>query len=148
MTKDNLENIYYWLCDNRIPEWELLRFYPVGRTTEFVGITPSNEEYLKTMSFLKSLRGFTRVFFQHSLKILEGNSRCSAGIDSIGILSNGEMIACTWALDRNCFPFKGFYLGKLPEENLDAILKKVKLDSEFSKTANFCRTIAFKEKNL
>jgi len=147
MSKDNLEDIYYWLCDNKIPEWELLRFYPVGRAFELIDIIPSNEEYLKIMSFLKSLRGFTRVFFQHSLKILEGNSRCSAGTDSIGILPNGEVITCAWALNRNCFPFKGFHLGKLPEENLDVILDRIKLNSEFSKIVNFCRTLAFKEKN-
>lgn len=146
MPRNNLEDIYYWLCDNKVPEWELLRFYPVGRAIDFVDITPSSEDYLKTISFLKNLRGFTRVFFQHSLKILEGDLKCPAVVDSIGILPNGEVIACAWALDKNCFPFRGFYLGKLPEENLDIILDKAKSSSEFSKIVKFCRTIAFKEK--
>lgn len=146
MSKKNLEDIYYWLCSNKIPEWELLRFYPVGRATDFVDVIPSNENYLKTMSFLKNLRGFTRIFFQHSLKILEGDLRCPAVLDSIGILPNGKVTACAWALSKNCFPFRGFYLGKLPEENLDVILAKAKLSSKFAKMVKFCRTIAFKEK--
>ena len=72
MTEKNLESVYHWLCENGISEWELLRFYPVGRATKLAELTPSNQEYLKAMRFLRGLHGFTKIFFQHSLRILEG----------------------------------------------------------------------------
>lgn len=142
ISQENLENIYRWLCENRISEWELLRFYSVGRAAELSEITPSDSEYLKAMEFLRKLHGFTGIFFQHSLKILEGTLKCPAVTDSIGILPDGQVTACAWAIDGNCHPFKEFCLGKLPEDNLDEILDKARKVSEFSEKAKFCRTIA------
>jgi radical SAM protein with 4Fe4S-binding SPASM domain len=124
----------------------LLRFYPVGRSANLVKLTPSNSEYLDTMKFLRGLRGFTRIFFQHSLKILEGVLKCPAVIDSIGILPDGQVTACAWAIDENCCPFKEFRLGKLPEDDLDEILDNARKISEYSKRTKFCRTIAHIEK--
>lgn len=146
INEKNLENIYRWLCKNSIPEWELLRFYPVGRATKFVDIVPSDQEYLKTMEFLRGLRGFTKIFFQHSLRILERTTKCPAVVDSIGILPDGQVIACAWAIDENCRPFKGFCLGKLPEDDLDEILERAVKISGYSERAKFCRTIAYTQK--
>lgn len=145
ISSENLKNVYRWLCKNRIPEWELLRFYPVGRAMKLQKITPSNLEYLRTMNFLRELRGFTKIFFQHSLRILERALECPAVIDSIGILPDGQVTACAWALDEHCYPFKKFHLGKLPEDDLYDILDKARKMSEYSKRTNFCRTIAFIE---
>jgi MoaA/NifB/PqqE/SkfB family radical SAM enzyme len=146
MSEKNLENVYRWLCENSIPEWELLRFYPVGRAAKFVDIMPSNQEYLMTMKFLRGLRGFTKILFQHSLRILEKTIKCPAIVDSIGILPDGQVIACAWAIDENCRPFKGFRLGKLPEDDLDEILEKALKNSEYSERTKFCRTIARTQK--
>ncbi len=147
ISRKNLKDVYWWLCENRILEWELLRFYPVGRGANFIEFVPPNSDYLKTMEFLRGLHGFTKIFFQHSLRILEGNLRCSAGIDSIGILPDGQITACAWAIDNNCCPFKDFYLGKLPEDDLDEVLDRVREFSGYSKRTSFCRTIACIEKN-
>lgn len=147
ITEKNLESVYRWLCENNIPEWELLRFYPVGRAVKFIEIIPSNSEYLKTMKFLRGLRGFTKIFFQHSLRILEGTVKCSAVVDSIGILPDGQVTACAWAIDENCYPLKGFYLGKLPEDDLDEILDNARRILEYSERAKFCRTVAYIQKN-
>jgi MoaA/NifB/PqqE/SkfB family radical SAM enzyme len=147
ITEKNLESVYRWLCKNNIPEWELLRFYPVGKAVKLVKITPSNSEYLKAMKFLRGLRGFTKVFFPHSLRVLEGTVKCPAVIDSIGILPDGQVTACPWAIDENCYPFKEFRLGKLPEDDLDEILDKARKTSEYSAKTKFCRTIAYVEKS-
>jgi len=146
MTEKNLESVYHWLCENGILEWELLRFYPVGRATKLAELTPSNQEYLKAMKFLRGLHGFTKIFFQHSLRILEGIVKCPAVIDSIGILPDGQVIACAWAIDKNCRPFKGFCLGKLPEDDLDEILKKAVKIPDYSERTKFCRTITHIQK--
>jgi len=147
ISKENLESVYRWLCENNIPEWELLRFYPVGRAAKLVEITPSNSEYLNAMNFLRGLRGFTRIFFQHSLRILEGSIKCPAVINSIGIFPDGQVTACAWAIDENCCPFREFRLGKLPEDDLDEILDKARKIPEYSERTRFCRTIAYVEKS-
>ncbi|MFZ2603803.1 MAG: radical SAM protein [Candidatus Omnitrophota bacterium] len=147
ITEKNLESVYRWLCENGISEWELLRFYLVGRATKLTDIIPSNSEYLKAMKFLRGLRGFTKIFFQHSLRILEGTIKCPAVVNSIGILPDGQITACAWAIDKNCRPFKGFYLGKLPEDDLDEILERAVKISDYSEKTKFCRTIACLQKN-
>lgn len=146
ITEKNLESVYHWLCENGISEWELLRFYPVGRATKLIEIIPSNSEYLKTMKFLRGLHGFTKIFFQHSLRILEGTIKCLAVVDSIGILPDGQVITCAWAIDENCCPFKGFRLGKLPEDDLDEILERAVKIPDYSERTKFCRTIAHIQK--
>ena len=94
------------------------------------------------MKFLRGLHGFTQIFFQHSLGMLEKLSKCPAVSDSIGILPDGQVTACAWAIDENCRPLKKFRLGKLPEDNLDEIIDNARKTSEYSKKTKFCRTIA------
>lgn len=148
ISKGNLESVYCWLCENNVPEWELLRFYPVGRAAKLAELLPSNSEYLNAMKFLRGLRGFTKIFFQHSLRIMERTLKCSGVIELVGILPDGQVTACAWAIDGNCCPLNGFRLGKLPEDDLDEILDKAREIPEYSKRAEFCRTIAcVKEKN-
>ncbi|TSD04195.1 MAG: radical SAM domain-containing protein [Parcubacteria group bacterium Athens0714_12] len=146
ITEKNLESVHRWLCENGISEWELLRFYPVGRATKLAKFTPSNQEYLKAMNFLRGLHGFTKIFFQHSLRILEGTVKCPAVVDSIGILPDGHVVACAWAIDENCCLFKGFRLGKLPEDDLDEILERAVKIPDYSERTKFCRTIAHTQK--
>jgi len=146
ISKENLESVYNWLCENNVAEWELLRFYPVGRAAKLAELTPSNSEYLRTMEFLRRLHGFTKIFFQHSLRILEGSLKCSAVIDSLGILPDGQVTACAWAIDDNCSPFQGFRFGKLPEDDLDEIVEKARKMPEYCERVKFCRTISDIEK--
>lgn len=149
ISQENLEGVYRWLCDNNIPEWELLMFYPVGRATALATLVPSDKEYLNVLKFLRGLRGFTKVLFQHSFKVLEGKMKCPAVVNSIGILPDGQVTACAWAINNNCFPFPGFRVGKLPEDDLDEIVEKARQIPEYCKRVTFCRTIAYtkKEKN-
>ncbi|MBU4284940.1 radical SAM protein [Patescibacteria group bacterium] len=147
MAEKNLESVYRWLCENGISEWELLRFYPVGRATKLAELTLSSSEYLMAMKFLRGLHGFTKIFFQHSLKILEGTIKCPAVVDSIGILPDGTITACAWAIDGNCRPFQGFCLGKLPEDDLDEILERAVKIPDYSERTKFCRTIAHIQKS-
>lgn len=148
ISEENLGYIYHWLCENRIPEWELLRFYPVGRASKIAKLTPSNIEYLNAMKFLRGLHGFTQIFFQHSLRMLENLSKCPAVSDSIGILPDGQVTACAWAIDNNCRPLEKFRLGKLPEDDLDEIIDNARKILEYSKKTKFCRTIAHTERDI
>ena len=94
------------------------------------------------MKFLRGLHGFTRIFFQHSLEMLENLSKC-LGLDSIGILPDGQVTACAWAIDSDCRPLKKARLGKLPEDDLDEIMDNARKSSEYFKKTKFCRTIAY-----
>jgi len=141
--KENLESIYRWLCENNIPEWELLRFYPVGRAAKLVKLNPSNSEYLDTLKFLRGFRGPTKIHFQYLLRMLEGTTRRPAVIKQIGIFPGGEITSCAWAMDNNTLPFKEFYLGKLPKDDLDEIIDRARKTPEYSERVKFCRTIAY-----
>jgi len=137
----NLADLYSWLCKNNVSEWELLRYYPVGRSRNLAKIMPSKEKYLEAVKFLRRLHGPTKIFFQHSLNMLEKDISCPAAINSFGILPDGTIIACAWALDKNCSPLSGFYLGKLPEEDIDSVIANAQQNPMYCRRVNFCRTI-------
>ncbi len=70
-----------------------------------------------------------------------------AVVDSIGILPDGQVTVCAWAIDENCCLFEGFRLGKLPEDNLDEILERVVKTPEYSERTKFCRTTVYTRKD-
>jgi len=128
MARENLTSLHRWLCENRIPQWDILKFSPVGRGSKYVGLIVPDKEYLETMQFIEQLGGPIRIAFQHSLRVLAGKYTCHATHETIGILPDGTIVSCAWALDDEGRPLDGFYLGKLPEEKLGDILKRA-LDS-------------------
>lgn len=148
ISQENLNKIYRWLCDNNVPEWELLMFYPVGRAMALTELVPMDSEYLDILKFLRGLRGSTKILFQHSLRVLEGSMKCPAIINSIGILPDGQVIACAWAIGCDCCPFEGFRLGRLPEDDLDEILDKARKNLAYLERAKLCRVIAYVEENI
>ncbi len=147
MKKENLESIYHFLCEQSCQEWELLRFYPVGRGATFLKNLPTDDDYRQVMDFVDSFRGFTKVIFQHSLRLLRNEGRCPAARKAIGILPNGKVTACAWAINEQMNPISDlFYLGKLPEENLEEIILKARKKPLFKKAGRFCRILNFLEK--
>ncbi|PIX11388.1 hypothetical protein COZ73_02765 [Candidatus Falkowbacteria bacterium CG_4_8_14_3_um_filter_36_11] len=139
ITKTNLKSIYTWLCNNRIQEWDILKYLPVGRGINYQELAPTNKQYLATMYYLRSLNGFTHISFQHSLKVIDGSAKCHAAINSFGILPDGEAIACAWALDLNGRPINEFRIGKLPEENIDVIIERAHNNLGFNNQMDYCR---------
>ncbi len=139
--RQNLEEIYGWLCNNGVREWSVIKFCPVGRAMKFAQSMPSDHDYLEAVNVLRKFNGYTKIVFQHSLEVLEGNKKCHAAIDSIGILPDGKVVACAWALHDKCIPFKEFELGKLPEDNLDDILKNAR-ENGYGNRAESCRIIS------
>lgn len=139
--RQNLEEVYGWLCDNGVREWSVIKFCPVGRAMKFAQSMPSDEDYLEIINILKEFNGYTRVILQHSLEVLEGKKKCDAAMESISILPDGKVIACAWALHDKCIPFKEFELGKLPEDNLDDILKNAR-ENGYENRAESCRIIS------
>lgn len=141
MFRKNLEEVYVWLCDNGIQEWSVIKFCPVGRAVRFLQSMPSDAEYIKATKILREFDGYTKIIPQHSLEILERKTRCNAAMDSFGILPDGRVVACAWALHKKCIPFKEFELGKLPEDNLDDILRSARKNG-YGDSAESCRIIS------
>jgi len=139
MTQENLSSIYEWLCRHGIQEWDILKFYPVGRGMDYLDVAPTDQQYIEAINYLRSLKGSTHISFQHSLRVVEGTDRCHAAVNSIGVLPDGEVTACAWALDQNGCSFDGFRIGKLPEESLNAILKRAHTELGYDQRAKYCR---------
>jgi len=100
------------------------------------------------MDFVDNFHGFTKVIFQHSLRLLRGEGKCPAVWKSIGILPNGKVTACAWAINEQMNPINGlFYLGKVPEENLEEIIRRAREKPEFKKESKYCRTLNFLKNN-
>ncbi len=148
MRKENLEAVYAFLCEIGCPEWELLRFYPVGRGKKFLEKIPTDNEYLWVMEFVENFRGLTQVFFQHSLDLLRGKGQCPAVWKSLGILPNGVVTACSWSINDRMNPMSGmFYLGRVPDEDLADIIARAREKPEFRQQVDYCRTLDFIDKN-
>lgn len=143
MSDDNLRSLYAWLCDNSIPQWDILKFSAVGRGVGSEDLVVSNERYLERMQFIESLGGSIRIAFQYSLRVLAGKYTCHAVHESIGILSDGAVVSCAWALDRDGRPLEGFSFGKLPEDDLGDILKRTLKSQDYKNRPATCRILRF-----
>ncbi len=139
MAKENLIAIYQWLSKNKVKTWSILKFYPVGRGVKTEYLTLSKNAYLEIMDFLRSLKGYTEVVFQHSMRILNNTYKCHAAMETVGVLPDGKITACAWALDKRCNPLENFLIGKLPEDDFDNMLKKARRNMGYKKRPHFCR---------
>lgn len=139
ISAENLRGIYGWLCENGVQEWDILKYYPVGRGEGNVRVSPTEDEYLAAMDFLRGLQGSTHISFQHSLRVIEGTAKCHAAVNSIGILPDGQVTACAWALHKGGDSFEDFKIGKLPEDDLDEILERARIGLGFQNQVDFCR---------
>ncbi|KKQ54772.1 MAG: Radical SAM domain protein [Parcubacteria group bacterium GW2011_GWA2_38_13] len=147
MKESNLRAVYQLLCELGAPEWELLRFYAVGKAKHLSRLVPSREDYLNTMALLRSFRGPTKIFFQHSLRMLEGNGVCPAVHKSLGILPDGSVSACAWAINTQVQPIsEHFMLGKVPEHKIRDIITAAKKRIEFQIEAHESRIITWLDK--
>jgi hypothetical protein len=146
MKEANLRSVYGVLCELGVPEWELLRFYPVGRAQRFSPFVPSKEDCLRTMALLRTFRGQTKILFQHSLRMLEGDGVCPAVNRAFGIFPDGSVSACAWATNVQARPISAFFrLGKMPEQKIRDILRAAQRRAEYSRAARESRIITWLE---
>jgi len=144
MDEYNLKKLYQLLCQAKVDEWELLRFYSVGRAGRTATQIPEQEEYFKAMDMLRAFNGYTKVFFQHSLRMLEGNGACPAVNKALGILPDGRVMVCAWAVNSQSQPIDpSFVLGKMPEQKLSDIIRSARERVEFQTPARACRVIKY-----
>jgi radical SAM protein with 4Fe4S-binding SPASM domain len=73
---------------------------------------------------------------------------CQAVINQLGILPDGTVLACPWALNEKGEPLHEiFVLGKVPEDKIETIIKSEKAKEWIKRaiTKPPCRTLAFIE---
>ncbi|VVB81486.1 Coenzyme PQQ synthesis protein E [uncultured archaeon] len=134
MNKENLKEISEFLIANKVSNWFLLRFRPLGRGVNHKSLEPSEEEYKKALDYCFSLKqkdgpkiGIHHTFYE-LMGIMSRNESCKVG-SKLTILSDGTVISCCWAFNDRGRPLNDmFVLGKLPETKFREILNSKKLE--------------------
>lgn len=143
LTKENsnyqdLKNLYLWVEKIGVEEWSLLRFMPVGRGAGFGELCMDNLEYIKIIDDIKEMTKGTnvKINFQYLLPNHERHTQeCRAVKKSIGILPNGNVISCFWALGKNMQVVDDtFLLGSAIKNTITEILHNEK--STYWESAN------------
>lgn len=122
----NLKSIYDFLLTNNVKEWEILKYYQVGRAQNLYSLNPSAHTFERAINYINELmdKGNISISYQHSLQNqLSDTVNCNAVTKSIGILPNGLVLACAWGLNACGEPLAdNVVLGKMPEQTLADIL--------------------------
>lgn len=122
--KDNIYNqtykrLFTFLKKYSLNVLHLLRLHPAGRAEKYRELIPKKEDYNLFFAQLDDNKGKG---LHHSFR-----GECQAGKDMIGILPNGDVLSCCWALNRKGNPINHqFVLGNLIKQNLREILNSEK----------------------
>lgn len=119
-----LEELNDVLKDFPLVGWHLLRLHLAGRARNYPYLVPNDDFYRRAHNFVKNKKRGKVPSIHHSFR-----NKCEAFSDMIGILADGKVLACCWALDRKGRPISDdFVLGKLPEQDLTEILNSPKTE--------------------
>lgn len=140
-------SVFAWCCANNVDNWSLLRFFPSGRGAEFPEAYMNDEECRKYVHMVQEIvrncpsEHKPEVDFHYSMP---GHKKytdiCRCVRHSIGILPNGDVVACFWALDSSTgIVAPKFLLGNMKENSLIEILsgEKARYWSECPHTCEF-----------
>ncbi|MGM9618217.1 MAG: radical SAM/SPASM domain-containing protein [Oscillospiraceae bacterium] len=127
---DTLTGIYHWLCENHVDDWSLLHFYPSGRGAAFLEERLTDEQECRAVDFIQRLDRENdaavkpAVDFHYTMKgHSKYSSECRCVRKSVGILPDGTVTACFWAVDTNTgVSDPRYYLGSLRDSSLCDIL--------------------------
>lgn len=125
-----LRDIYSWICNEGVECWSLLKFYPSGRGADYPE-EQLNEEMeawvvgiIQEMHRRNTAKHKPKIDFHYTMKGHEKYSdECRCVKKSIGIMPDGEVTACFWAVDSNTgIIAPKFRLGNLKEQTLTDII--------------------------
>ena len=121
-------NLDHVLKQFKSDNWSILKFFPVGRGEYLKSICLTYDEYLDIGKYLNEItNNKIRINFQYLMPNSKKIKMCRAVKKSIGILPDGTVISCFWALGKNMKPLKDKYiLGNILHDDLDKILKNKK----------------------
>lgn len=127
--KDAL-GVFGWACANGVDNWSILRFYASGRGAGYPDAElddASCKKYVhmvRHMIELYPVEHKPEVDFHYSMPgHKKYTTECRCVRHSIGILPNGDVVACFWALDSNTGAVEDkFLLGNVKDSPLLDIL--------------------------
>lgn len=142
-----LKEIYNYLCEKEIDKWSLLKFYPSGRGSNYRQEILDETEEEEIVKFIKNLdkkntfKKKPEIDFHYNIKGHEKYSTECRGVrKSIGILPDGTVTACFWALDSTGKVIDDYLLGSVKENTLKEILESKKA-KEWSKKVHKCELL-------
>ena len=122
--------VFAWACANGVDNWSILRFFPSGRGADFPEAYMTDEECAAYVRMVQDIAANHPV--SHKPKVdfhylMPGHEKytnvCRCVRHSVGILPNGDVVACFWALDTNTGAVDPkFLLGNVKEQSLLEIL--------------------------
>lgn len=128
--ESHLRPLYQWLCEHHVDYWSLLRFYPSGRGQNYEDQCISEETEARTVRMIQQMDlenpapAKPKIDFHYTMKGHPKYSQvCRCVRKSIGILPDGRVTSCFWAVDAdmNILDDK-FYLGSVKELPLAQLL--------------------------
>jgi MoaA/NifB/PqqE/SkfB family radical SAM enzyme len=143
MFRDVISELYSHLKILGVNKWSLLRLAPVGRGYSKYERHPSIQDYIEFADVIDGITAdsLLEVHYQYLLPRRRQKSfRCRAVEHSIGISPTGEVSACFWAFKPDGKLFDQAVLGKLPEQNIEEILRSQKAHkwSQYGQQENYC----------
>ena len=125
----DLRNLYQYLCEQEVDQWSLLRFYPSGKGANYPHEELSDAEEAWAVSFIQQLDEENTsskkpgIDFHYTMKGHPKHStECRCVRKSIGIMPDGTVTACFWAVDKAGNVDPKFYLGNVKDSTLVDIL--------------------------
>lgn len=123
-------SVFGWCCANEVDNWSILRFFASGRGARFPEAVMSSSECERYVHMVQGIvsaypgQNKPEVDFHY---LMPGHSKhtceCRCVRKSIGILPNGNVVACFWALDSSTGAIDPkFLLGNVRENSLLEIL--------------------------
>lgn len=129
-SRENAQAIFSWCCENSVDDWSILKFFASGRGARFQDDVMSDTECANYVHMVQEM--VSRSDAPHKPKVdfhylMPGhekyNGECRCVRHSIGILPDGKVVACFWALDSTTNAIAPKYLlGNVTENSLLEIL--------------------------
>ncbi|MDR0719310.1 MAG: radical SAM protein [Treponema sp.] len=124
-----LREIYWWICDNRIDAWSILKFFPSGRGQCYPELELSDPECRKIVAYVHDLDAANhdphkpKCDIHYLMPGTEKENVCRCVKKSVGILPDGRVTACFWGLGaQGSLKHDKFLLGNITRQSFDEIL--------------------------
>lgn len=127
---DNALAVYAWACANSIDNWSILRFFPSGRGAAYPEAAMTDKECEEYVHMVQNMSDTLPTLHKPEVDfhyLMPGHKKhtdiCRCVSHSIGILPNGDVVACFWALDSTTGAVDPkFLLGNVKDNSLLEIL--------------------------
>lgn len=122
--------VYDWACGHGVDNWSILRFFPSGRGADFPEAALTDRECEEYVRMVQKMDAENHAEHKPAVDfhyLMPGHSKytnvCRCVRHSIGILPNGDVVACFWALDSTTGAVDPkFLLGNVRDSSLLEIL--------------------------